>query len=66
MQPLISRVIQTACLLAASPAALAHPALFDGSPVANLIHLLTQPDHLLMMAGIGLAAGILRHLKNRA
>jgi len=51
--------IQLACLLAAAPTAWAHPANHDGSPLSNLIHLLTQPDHLLILAGVGVTAGVL-------
>ena len=45
-------------LLVMSPVVWAHPAIFEGDPLANLLHLLTEPDHLLILAGIGLVAGI--------
>lgn len=61
-----SKFIAAASLLAVAPVTWAHPGLFDGSVVANLAHLLTEPDHLLIMAGAGLAAGILWHIKRRA
>lgn len=53
-----SKPTLAASLLVLSPAAWAHPALFDGGMLASLAHLLTQPDHLLLLAGISLAAGI--------
>lgn len=53
------KFIQLVCLPALTSTAWAHPAVHDGSPLSNLIHLLTQPDHLLILAGIGVAAGIL-------
>ena len=59
------RLIAIASLLAVTPAAWAHPAVFNGSSLANLVHLLTEPDHLLILAGIGLAAGILWRIKSR-
>ena len=55
-----------AALLAAAPLAWAHPAVFDGSALANLVHLLTEPDHLLILAGAGLSVGVLWHLMRRA
>ncbi len=57
--------ILAACLLAATSTAWAHPAIYEGSALSNLIHLLTEPDHLLMLAGIGLVAGILWRIKSR-
>ena len=60
-----SKFAAVASLLTAAPASWAHPGLFDGSVVANLAHLLTEPDHLLILAGAGLAAGILWHIKRR-
>ena len=55
---LSSNITLFTTLLTAAPVAWAHPALFDGGLLGNLIHLLTQPDHLLLLAGIGVAAGI--------
>ncbi len=57
--------IQAACLLAVTSTAWAHPAVYEGSALSNLVHLLTEPDHLLILAGIGLAAGILWRIKSR-
>jgi hydrogenase/urease accessory protein HupE len=59
------KFVSVAGLLATAPAAWAHPGLLDGNALANLIHLLTEPDHLLILAGIGLTAGILWHIKRR-
>jgi hypothetical protein len=56
-----SWLILSTTLLTASPAAWAHPALFGGGLLGNLMRLLAQPDHLLL-AGIGLAAGIVMHI----
>ncbi|HBH34880.1 MAG TPA: hypothetical protein DDW45_00210 [Gammaproteobacteria bacterium] len=61
-----SRLILSTTVLTAVPAAWAHPALFDGGLLANLMHLLTQVDHLLVIAGIGLAAGIVMHIMNKS
>ncbi len=66
MQHTLSRVILFTVLLTAAPAAWAHAALFDGGLLANLAHLLTQPDHLLLLAGIGLAAGIIMYIRNKS
>ena len=55
-----------ASLLATAPVAWAHPGLFDGSALANLVHLLTEPDHLLILAGVGLSGGVLWRLMRRA
>ena len=57
-----SRLILSTTLLTASPAAWAHPALFDGGLLGNLMHLLTQPDHLLFLVGIGVVAGIVTYI----
>lgn len=61
-----SRLILFTTLLVAAPAAWAHPALFDGGLLGNLIHLLTQPDHLLLLAGIGVAAGIVISTRSKS
>ena len=61
-----SRLILSTILLTTTPAAWAHPALFDGGLLTNLTHLLTQPDHLLLLAGIGLAAGIIIYIRNKS
>ena len=61
-----SKFATAASLLTAASASWAHPGLFDGSVVASLAHLLTQPDHLLILAGAGLAAGIMWHIKRGA
>ena len=61
-----SRLILSTTLLTTTPAAWAHPALFDGGLLGSLIHLLTQPDHLLLLAGIGLAAGIIIHITHKS
>ncbi len=61
-----SRLILSTTLLTITPAAWAHPALFDGGMLANLMHLLTQADHLLLLAGIGLAAGIIMYIRNKS
>ena len=58
-----SRFVTAASLLAAAPVSWAHPGLFDGTVIANLAHLLTEPEHLLIIAGAGLAAAILWHTK---
>ena len=63
---LSSNITLSTILLTAAPAAWAHPALFDGGLLANLMHLLTQPDHLLFLAGIGVAAGIVIYIRNRS
>ncbi len=60
------RLILSTILLTAPPAAWAHPALLDGGLLANLMHLLTQSDHLLLLAGIGLAAGIIMYIRNKS
>ncbi len=57
-----SRIFLSIALLTAATAAWAHPALFDGGLLANLTHLLTQQDHLLLLAGIGVAAGIVMYI----
>ena len=59
---LSSNITLFTTLLTAAPVAWAHPALFDGGLLANLMHLLTQPDHLLLLAGIGVAAGIVIYI----
>jgi len=64
-RPSIKLILST-ILLTAAPAAWAHPALFDGGLLANLMHLLTQPDHLLLLAGIGVAAAIFIAIRNRS
>ena len=61
-----SRLILSTSLLTAAPAAWAHPALFDGDLLANLMHLLTQSGHLLLLAGIGAAAGIVIYFRSRS
>jgi hydrogenase/urease accessory protein HupE len=66
MRSQISKLAATASLLAVAPATWAHPGLLDGNALASLMHLLTEPDHLLILAGIGLTAGILWHIKRRA
>ncbi len=67
MQRHLPGLVPVAALVAASPAAWAHPALFEGGPMASLLHLLTQPDHLLaVVAGIGLAAVVVRYLRRKA
>lgn len=40
--------------------------VFEGGPIASLLHLLTQPDHLLILAGAGLAIGIVLHIRRKA
>ena len=62
MRRSLSRIILPITLLAAAPAAWAHPALFDGGLLGNLVHLLTQPDHLLLLAGICVATGIVMYI----
>jgi len=66
MQFQSSRLITSAGLLTAAPAAWAHPSLFEGGPVASLLHLLTQPDHLLILAGLGLVVGVVWHIRRKA
>ena len=66
MRPSSSRLILFTTLLSAAPVAWAHPALFDGGLLANLMHLLTQPDHLLLLAGIALAAGIVISIRSKS
>ncbi|MEN8214540.1 MAG: HupE/UreJ family protein [Pseudomonadota bacterium] len=61
-----SGLVLPASLLASSPAAWAHPALFDGSLLANLAHLLTQPDHLLLLGGVGLVAWVVMHTTKKS
>lgn len=58
--------LSAAGLLAAAPMASAHPALFEGGPLQTLVHQLTEPDHLLMLAGIVLVIGIAIRLVKRA
>ena len=60
------RLILSTVLLTTTPAAWAHSALFDGGLLANLMHLLTQADHLLLLAGVGLAAGIVIHITHKS
>ncbi len=60
------RLISIAGLLTAAPAVWAHPSLFEGGPVASLLHLLTQPDHLLILAGLGLVVGIVWRIRRKA
>ncbi|MBG7602273.1 MAG: HupE/UreJ family protein [Gammaproteobacteria bacterium] len=62
----LARLILSTTLLTAAPAAWAHPALFDGGLLANLTHLFSQPDHLLLLAGIGVAAGIAMYIRNKS
>jgi len=66
MQSTLSRVILSTVLLTAAPAAWAHAAFFNGDLLANLAHLLTQADHLLLLAGIGVAAGIAAYIRNKS
>lgn len=44
-------------LMATTNAALAHPADHHLSPLQSLVHLLTEPDHLAMIALAAVAAG---------
>ena len=49
-------VIATGILTATSGAALAHPGDHHFSVVNSLIHLLTEPDHMAMMATVFVVA----------
>lgn len=57
----------TGLLTISATSALAHPGTHDFSFTASLFHLLTEPDHLAMMAVAAAAAfGIWRWRKARA
>ena len=64
MPTLTTRAALAATLLTATPATWAHAALHDGGLLASLAHLLTQSDHLAMLAAAAAAVAIIRHVAN--
>ena len=64
MFTLTTRAVVAATLLAAAPATWAHAALHDGGLLANLLHLLTQSDHLAMAAAAAAAVAVVRRVTN--
>ncbi len=59
--------IATAIIATTSGAALAHPGEHAFSIVGSLYHLLTEPDHLVMIAAaVALAAALIYKFKRRS
>jgi hydrogenase/urease accessory protein HupE len=57
-----TRAVLAATLLTATPMTWAHAALLDGGLLANLLHLLTQSDHLAMLAAAAVAVALGRRI----
>lgn len=55
MLTLTTRAVLAATLLTATPATWAHAALLEGGLLANLAHLLTQSDHVALLAAAAVA-----------
>ena len=48
-----TKLLLAAGLLPLSSLAQAHPAIHEGGFMQNLVHMLTEPDHLLLIGALG-------------
>ena len=66
MQSTLSRVILSIVLLTAAVLKRIIAAFFNGDPLDHIAGISTQADHLLLLAGIGVAAGIAAYIRNKS